>query len=714
MADDNKKCVIVFHGADFDGRMSAAILYRKALEEGLRPVFWPYNHGGAFRPDMMVGTGHVWIADISFPPETMKSLAESGLDVRWWDHHASSFRDSIENGYDKLKGTRTMGGTKEASAVMLVCRDCYPDNEKLLYVAGLVSAADTKDTRHEEWDEMVVPFQNGLYVYFGDDVEMLTKSLQDIEEDPMFIRNIGEKTAEQTLGFRNGKAKRSYVVELNGEDCAVAVCAKGKPSVMGQAARGCRYAMVLHREQGGKFSVSMRANVDGLPPQEAEKYDCPALLRDVFGGERSGGHKFSAGAHSLELAEIKDFLFCGPRSVRRPLNLEEANVPDTRNRYFPVLKGIDIQRNPLVWNHLTNELRQEFHAGVFPVTVNGERWNCLMSGILDGDVFTRLVGREDYEDNNIRISPVPGSDRWEVCWYHVTADDHVEVVTDSLEVGPEFIVKGLETCDFTEAVKEAQRLKWSRSTGAGKIVEAMGEGWSLDVDIADNTAVINFPLPGGGKGMVDVGYREYSSQVLRKLSDAGVSSEALLKVYSDADLAANLDIWASRVLFNDVQRNLGSATQDVVNAIVPCLTREAALNIIVRKDKKMHGNCKAVAIKALRWAAQGYEGPCPLHEGGVLERLPALPPVSIDKSMDGPGGGGGAGGGAVLSGTSVKPKQEKPEIKAEPTSKTASPSRDTGKPFSDESRGMLENSRTKDTYERLKQAAEMTRGKGMF
>lgn len=661
--ENDKKCVIVYHQADFDGKLSAAILYKKALDEGLQPVLYPYDNRNEYHPEMLSDAGHVWIADISLPSAAMKELADSGIDARWWDHHVTSYRASLEQGYASLRGTRTPGGTGEPSSALLVCRDCYPEDEELLYIAELVSVSDTKDVRNaaHNWGTIVHPFMTGLHVYVGDNVQLLVEALPVIGSNPATIRNLGAQMEDVLDGWRANMVQRAYVVGLNGEECAVMVCAQGKPPMMGDARKNCRYGMTLHREPGGLYSISLHLNTGDLEPEEIGKYDCAAMLQEMFGKDRAGGHKQAAGAHSLLFVEIEKFLFPGRGEVLKPLVPEKTGYVDRRKKENPVLKGIKREANVLAWEKLAGDLRKEFRSGVFPVTVNGEKWNCLVSGVLDGDVFLRVAGRDDAMENNIRISPVPGTDKWEVCRYHVTADDRVEVVTDCLAVSQESIRDGLDSYDFTEAVREAETLKWRRSTGAGRIVETMGEEWSLDVDIVGQNAVMGFPLPDGTRGSISAKYLDVSSWVIRKLSDSGVPGTTLQKVFDDESVSERLLGWTSRTLFEWIKDSCALPLKEVVDEVVRSLTREAVLNIIIRKDNKMNGQVKGVAIRAIRWVNEGCQGPCPFREGGVLERLPDFSSLLSEESRDeskeeaeekskgGPGSTGGAGGAAPVS-----------------------------------------------------------------
>ena len=629
---DKNKCAIVYHSADFDGKLSAAILYYKALQEGLTPVLCPYNHGQWFDPDSFEGADHIWIADISLPVRIMKILAESDHDVRWWDHHMSSYELAEKNGFDNLPGTHTRGGTGEPSAVLLVSRDCFPDDDGLQEIASMISVVDTHTVDdYRKYDDSR-SFITGLTTLYDDNVISLVEDLPELRRNPKFVIQEGERIRNLEKGFRRGKSERAYMVTLpNGERCAVMTCAYGSPGLMGTFNDVCSYAMSIRRNQDNSYSVSMRS---------ADGFSCPEMLRNLFG--KGGGHPNAAGVNGLSLDEISGFLFPSPGKAFPPFGAEKAGRLDKKWAGRDMFRGVSKQDDPMLYDNIVNVLKKEFQSGVYPVTVNGEEWNCLLSGVLDGDVFVREVGGVRSREMNLRISPVPGSDRWEVCMYRVTADDHVGVVYDCLDVSADAVMEGLKTNDFTRAARDAELERWKNNSVAASIPRLMGPGWGLRVEPGSDRARIEFPMPDGSLGFVPVemtsGRSVHSgylvgivNAIANTFADNGMSFKKLSALLSDEDILKDV---RSRVAYKlkctlqkaGIWKSNSGDNETMLGSFVEALNPDALFTVSTGRRNRTFSGCVGCAKCLIRWVEGGYEGPMPLHEGGVLHHLPKLPP----------------------------------------------------------------------------------------
>ncbi|MBU1173032.1 MAG: hypothetical protein KKD44_26010, partial [Proteobacteria bacterium] len=94
-----------YHRADLDGICAGAIVRKKYPT----CVMVGYDYDDPFifeklNPKEM----HIFV-DMSLPLDDMKRLIEEDIKVVWIDHHHSKIVESMEHGYDKMRGLRRIG-----------------------------------------------------------------------------------------------------------------------------------------------------------------------------------------------------------------------------------------------------------------------------------------------------------------------------------------------------------------------------------------------------------------------------------------------------------------------------------------------------------------------------------------------------------------------------------------------------------------------------
>jgi len=132
--------MIVFHSADLDGWMSAA-LTRKYLDQG-ELVYATYKQDAeAVRKVKAAKPKTLYVVDYSFENDVFDEIIDLCGEVIWYDHHA----DKIEGATEKmkaLKGRRSVEKVNRVSAAWLVYQDC-PQSKGVERLVKLASDYDT-------------------------------------------------------------------------------------------------------------------------------------------------------------------------------------------------------------------------------------------------------------------------------------------------------------------------------------------------------------------------------------------------------------------------------------------------------------------------------------------------------------------------------------------------------------------------------------------
>ena len=157
------KALIVFHRVDYDGVFSYCIA-RSALEKNSEVMTLGYTYGDPIPDLSSLDYDEIYLVDISFPWEMMKSLSEDGRRFVWIDHHGTAVRDSEAHGYANVEGLRVLG----TAAVELTWEYFYPDEGKPL-MAEILGAYDVWNKNHPTWNwsDDIVPIQLAFRSAFG-------------------------------------------------------------------------------------------------------------------------------------------------------------------------------------------------------------------------------------------------------------------------------------------------------------------------------------------------------------------------------------------------------------------------------------------------------------------------------------------------------------------------------------------------------------------
>lgn len=184
---------IVYHRVDYDGLFSAAIIqdylvnelgYEKVITKG-------WNYGDSIPEFPRIGENelcHIFLVDISFPPDDMKRLSKlsGGYRTIWIDHHIGAIDTSKEHSYDNMDGLRMIG----LGACELCWKYMHGVDSIVPKAVRLISAYDVWDKNRFSWDKETLAFQTGLRAKYG----MVLNSINQIF-DKLMLDN-SQLTAE--------------------------------------------------------------------------------------------------------------------------------------------------------------------------------------------------------------------------------------------------------------------------------------------------------------------------------------------------------------------------------------------------------------------------------------------------------------------------------------------------------------------------------------
>ena len=139
--------ICFYHGADFDGKCSAAVVKYKYPECRLFPV----DHGKPFPWHEIKQGEKAFMVDFSLSIDRMLHLAKK-TELIWIDNHTSSIKDAIEAGFNPA-GIRVLGKSGcELTWEYLFKGELTPT---VVHLLGRFDVHDLTDTR-------TLPFQYGF------------------------------------------------------------------------------------------------------------------------------------------------------------------------------------------------------------------------------------------------------------------------------------------------------------------------------------------------------------------------------------------------------------------------------------------------------------------------------------------------------------------------------------------------------------------------
>lgn len=290
----------IYHEADLDGVMSAAIVKRYSKEKGESIDLIPYNYGKEI-PDVNK-YDKVFVVDVSFGERTVNLFWEwedDDINVVWIDHHKSAI-NSAGNHANSIKGKRRVG-----TAACELAWEYFFDDRPTPYIVKMLSAYDVWDHDHFEWSD-VVAFQYGMRGHVGLDPEVALDLLERFDDDKTNENKFVE------IMIENGEVLIEYIYEKNKSEVEMfsfeaeiaghkAICMN--TTEFNSATFESIYDPNIHDLMmpfcwnGRFFRCSLYTTKEDL--------DCSAVARSASPG--GGGHKQAAG-FQLPMEEMMEFL----------------------------------------------------------------------------------------------------------------------------------------------------------------------------------------------------------------------------------------------------------------------------------------------------------------------------------------------------------------------------------------------------------------------
>jgi len=174
-----------YHGSDFDGVCSAAIIYQKY---GNSCEYIPINYNDKFPFETLKDNELIILVDYSIrPPEEMVTLKNKNVDVIWIDHHSSIIEASKDEQFyfEDMRGIRD-----EKIAACELTWKYFFNPYNIPYCIKLLSLFDVGIT---EVDQNILPFQYGLKSEDTRVNSSLWKDLFSIDKESVLLRNILDK-----------------------------------------------------------------------------------------------------------------------------------------------------------------------------------------------------------------------------------------------------------------------------------------------------------------------------------------------------------------------------------------------------------------------------------------------------------------------------------------------------------------------------------------
>lgn len=290
----------IYHEADLDGVMSAAIVKRYSKEKGESIDLIPYNYGKEI-PDVNK-YDKVFVVDVSFGKRTMflfMEWREKGIDVVWIDHHKSAIDEA---GLDAsiIKGKRRVG----AAACELTWEYLF-DDIRAPMIVQLLGAYDVWDHDRFEWSDTLA-FQYGMRGHVGLNPKVALDLLERLYDDKTNENKFVE------IMIENGKIIIEYIYEKNKGEI-------GMFSFVAEIAGHKAVCMNTTEFNSTTFESIYDPNIhDMMMPfcwngrffrcslyTTKKDLDCSAVARSVSPG--GGGHKQAAG-FQLPVEEMVEFL----------------------------------------------------------------------------------------------------------------------------------------------------------------------------------------------------------------------------------------------------------------------------------------------------------------------------------------------------------------------------------------------------------------------
>lgn len=282
--------LIIYHRVDFDGLFSGSIARKYFTEvEGLEPQFLGWNYGDNIPETnyLLQSFDKIVMVDISFPPEVMKELADSGKLV-WIDHHCTAINNSINHGYDGAHGIRVNG-----TAACELCWQFFYPGTVCPKIIQYIGAYDVWNKSKFPWEEETLPIEYAIKTKFELKFNKLYNNLNDLISNQKIIGyliNTGKSILEYNRAtWRTWVKTYGFPVTVAGRYNGIALLSPQFGSSMFESViPDYDIYVVVQRKTATTFSLGMYKEPDRLP-----EFNCGEYVSKSY--ENGGGHPGACG-----------------------------------------------------------------------------------------------------------------------------------------------------------------------------------------------------------------------------------------------------------------------------------------------------------------------------------------------------------------------------------------------------------------------------------
>ena len=263
----DQSVLCIYHSRDLDGWTSAAIVKDRYPNAELIP--WDY--GNPIPPFNPHNYDLIFLVDISFPAGVMQAMPGHTV---WIDHHPSAIKDSQENRYDHLRGTRNhMYAACELTWEFLHDKQLMPDG------VHLVGMYDSFRHKREPlaYQREVMNFQYAARTYITNPYE--AASLLIMNTQPWI--DAGDHIFEYMKTEAVSIANSSFPVKILGHKGRMVNAVRFNPANF-EIEYDTDFFGCFHYT-GEKWVVSLYSN---------GKVDCSVICKELGGGGHAGAAGF--------------------------------------------------------------------------------------------------------------------------------------------------------------------------------------------------------------------------------------------------------------------------------------------------------------------------------------------------------------------------------------------------------------------------------------
>lgn len=284
-----KNHIFIYHSADFDGLMCAA-LASHALENDVLLIGWNYDKPTEPIEELIDKKSIVYFADVSFKMDKMIAIAHRCQKVILLDHHKTVFSDPMFREFAAMSNVNTMYADTEHAGCEITADFFGVTNSSVLRLVHALGRYDVwdHDYRYITWRDLCA-IQAALKTKEYTPEMLLHDSL-----DPTFVSGLIQK-GKPILDYvaqqdKAQCARYAFVAKLGeeygGKRVACICSAKAGSSILEKFAadNDCKISAVFCARGDGSVTLSVySSDVD---------FDCGEFCKKFGGG---GGHKGAAG-----------------------------------------------------------------------------------------------------------------------------------------------------------------------------------------------------------------------------------------------------------------------------------------------------------------------------------------------------------------------------------------------------------------------------------